>query len=178
MPNEIILKLKSDLHVLNCHIQAERNDEVRHSLQRGRLEAERAQTLAKLMEAYTAAVSEQPVVEKASVSCISHRPNSPYSVTVGLRGSEEQTSRHRRKPDNIPPMSRMIAEVLRDSAAQGRAELAPAAIAAFIRAKWWPTVRTGDVNTQVWRLAQIGRLAKIGSLYRLNDPAMNGGVAH
>jgi hypothetical protein len=49
MTADEIAKLKVDLHMLDCTIQAERNDEVRHGLQRGRLEAERAKLLVKIM---------------------------------------------------------------------------------------------------------------------------------
>jgi hypothetical protein len=42
--------MKEDLRQLECAIAAERNDEVRHGLQRGRLEAERAQLLVRMLE--------------------------------------------------------------------------------------------------------------------------------
>jgi linker histone H1 and H5 family len=144
-----IEELRDRLHALNCHIQAERNSEVRHALQRGRLEAELLQVVAKLVGAHPAIREE------------------PKRVTVAL--SSASPPRHKRKPDNLPPTSRMITEALRNSTAVHG--LAPAAITAFIRTKYWPDVRTVDVNTVVWRLAQMGRLAKTGSLYRLNGAA-------
>jgi hypothetical protein len=69
-----IAQLKAELHMLDCNIQAERNDEVRHGLQRGRLEAERAKLLVKMMEVMAVPVA--PLVATPTAA--------PYRVVMQM----------------------------------------------------------------------------------------------
>ena len=69
-----VMKIKAELQILNGRVQAERNDEVRHGLQRGRLEAERTQLLVKLIEAMAPAATAPAVVSPTTTG--------PYLITM------------------------------------------------------------------------------------------------
>jgi hypothetical protein len=84
--------LKVELERLNQACQLARDNEVRYALQRGRLEAERAQLLVKLMDAM-AAPAASPVPGPAPT---------PYRVTVGGPTVAPPNPLRGAKPDGIP----------------------------------------------------------------------------
>ena len=159
MATDEVGKLKAELHSVNCRIQAERNDEIRHALNRTRLENERAQTLVKLMDAL-AAFAALPVVAPELP------PPPPMPVCA-----EVQAVRRKLKPDGLPPMSVMIVTALQ---ASGKAQR-PVDIANYVRQRWWPTLATPAVNSQVWHMAKVGKLICRDGYYGLNGP---NGVGH
>jgi hypothetical protein len=152
MGSDEIAKLKAELHSLNCHIQAERNDEVRHGLQRIRLENERAALLVKLIDAQIASVTVPPPA------------HSEPQLVVPLPPLPEVPLRRRVKPEGLPSMSTMIVTALQ---ASGRAQR-PVDIANYVRQRWWPTLATPAVNSQVWHMAKNGKLTCRDGLYGLN----------
>jgi hypothetical protein len=164
---ETVANARADIVRLNNQLRELHLEAERCQLKKARLESERTRVqsfieLCELAQRFgTPALPSQsvPVVQIVPVDVT--QPNGVKLVTVAV--SKEPPTRHKRKPDNIPPMPEMIAAALRDGI-----ELAPVAIADFIRKRWWPDVRSVDVNSSVWRLAQIGRLYKSGSRYRLN----------
>jgi len=151
-------RLKAELHSLNCHIQAERNDEVRHGLQRIRLENERAALLVKLIDAQIASVIVPPPVVA---------PELPPPLPMPAH-AVEQAVRRKVKPEGLPPVSVMIVTALQ---ATGKASR-PVEIADYVRKRWWPTLATPVINTQAWHLAKIGKLTCRDGYYGLN------GVGH
>jgi hypothetical protein len=64
----------------------------------------------------------------------------------------------------------MVMSVLRNDDAPEEG-MAPCDIASVIRDKWWPNVKTTQINSMVWRLAQEGRLQHSNHRYRLNGHA-------
>ena len=151
MGSDEIVKLKAELHSLNCHIQAERNDEVRHGLQRIRLENERAGLLVKLIDAQVASVAVSP-------AHLEPQPAVPPPLLP------EVPSRRRLKPEGLPSMSTMIVTALQ---ASGRAQR-PADIAKYVRQRWWPTLPVRALNAQVWHMAKVGKLIRRDGYYGLN----------
>jgi hypothetical protein len=150
-----IAKLKAELHRLNCHIQAERNDEVRHALQRSRLERERAETLAKLMDACIArkdALPQQPSgVSPAAVVVLGELPS------PALQASQKH------KPDGMPTLKTMVR-----AAFEGHTELKTDQIFDFVRRRWWPTAPRNRVRSTIWKMCADGQLEKGAGVYRLN----------
>ncbi len=150
MPDDVA-KLKADLHTLNCHIQAERNNEVRHGLQRGRLEAERAQLLVNLMDALAVPV---PSTEG-------------YRIVMQEAPPTPPPERHTRKPDGLPTLADMVVAALKgDGTVEG---MRPRDIAALVR-RTWPDAGSTQVSTVAWRLAKKGRLHAANGRYRLAKP--------
>jgi hypothetical protein len=153
-----IAKLKAELHALDCHIQAERNDEVRHALRRGRLEAERAQTLVKLMDAVTA-LKNAPPQQPSGVN--------PAAVVVpGVLPSPALKQKH--KPDGMPTLKTMVATAFEDAAKRGQVELEPHQVFDFVRRKWWPNVSRNRIRSTIWKMCAAGQLEKGAGVYRLN----------
>jgi hypothetical protein len=157
-PDEIS-KLRDELRVLDGTIQAERNEEIRHALQRGRLEAERAQLLVKIMEAVGGAA---PTPLQAT----------PYRVVVQQRGSipvvevppapPTVPERRRLRPHGIPCMPDMILGVLKD-ALKG---LVARQIIDAIRQRWWPEAPPNRVYTALVELRKSGRTQRYGDSMR------------
>ena len=143
-------KLKAELHSLNCRIQAERNDEIRHALNRTRLENERARALVALMDAQAALAAIPPVAAVVPVL------------------TAEAHLRHKRKPDGLPAVSAMIVTALREAGKASR----PAEIADYVRKRWWPDLPTTTISAQVWHMAKAGKLTSHKGYYGLN------GVGH
>jgi hypothetical protein len=158
MGSDEIAKLKAELHSLNCRIQAERNDEIRHALNRTRLENERAQALVKLMDAHAPLAAMPPSAPAVAKAVVVDAPSPP----------SEPDLRRKVKPDGLPPVSAMIVTALQ---ATGKASR-PVEIADYVRKRWWPTLATAVINTQAWHLAKIGKLTCRDGYYGLN------GVGH
>jgi hypothetical protein len=166
MPDEIA-KLRTELQILDGRIQAERNDEVRHGLQRGRLEAERAQLLVKMMEA--TAHTAPPAVSTVG-------PTSPWRVTLQMPTPDNVSqplpkqpahtpadARRKHKPDGLPSITAMITAVLKETPG-----LRPAEIADLIRKQWWPDLQTPTISTTAWRMVRSGHLTQQDGRYALN----------
>jgi hypothetical protein len=81
------------------------------------------------------------------------------------------------KPEGIPTMPDMIFEALKDAKARGLKGLEPKDIAAFIAAKWWPSVKINNVGPIAWRLYKNERLTKRQAKYRLPDDFAETSVA-
>ncbi len=156
---DAVAKLQADLSLLDSRIQAERNDEVRHALQRGRLEAERSQLLVKLITACGA-----PVTAEATAYAIS------YTATADA--PPEPAERQKRKPEGLPTLADMVLNALRGGPSEGTR---PRDIAAIVR-RTWPDVGSTQVSTTVWQLAKKGRLQTDNGRYRLPKP--NGAAEH
>jgi hypothetical protein len=145
--------LKEKLRGLDCLIEAERNDEVRHGLQRSRLEADRAQLLVRMIEVMHGPQPSAPYAVTWQ-SAISLNESAPTLATVAVR-----------KPDGLPSMSSMVLSVLDSAEAAG---LKPKQIRECIRDKYWPEVPIDRVVSAVWRLAKNGKLHHSDGRYRLN----------
>jgi hypothetical protein len=175
-------KVRAELQILDGRIQAERNDEVRHGLQRGRLEAERAQLLVKLMETMAQpAVPLQPttpyrvIVHASAREALqpTERPNAftvvslekPLPATVVPLSSDHASARgvSHHKPAGVPTIPTMILEVLRSA----EVPMKPAEIVSVIRGKWWPNMRSDRVYQSAFRLVRSGQLQRVGDRYRL-----------
>jgi hypothetical protein len=139
--------LRAELDKLNMQCQLARDNEVRHALQRSRLETERIQVLVKLMDAQLSAVAPLSAPVSKSVNIPDAKPAAP-SVA---------------KPQGIPTVPDMIFETLR-GLGDG---LRPIQITNQIRREWWPEMPPDRVATVAHRLMQEGRLAKDGNRYKL-----------
>jgi hypothetical protein len=138
-------KLRGELDELNQKCLVARDNEVRYALQRSRLEAERAQLLARLVVAQSLP---QPAV--------------PYHVVV--RGGDVPTVRpepHSR-PDGTPDLPSMVLGLLRDSSGS----LLVGQIVDGIRGRWWPEIPSTPIYTTVYRLRKSGRIERHGDCYR------------
>jgi hypothetical protein len=148
MPADDVDKLKAELHSLNCRIQAERNDEIRHALQRTRLENERAATLVRLIDVQAvSAVTPPAAVPQETLTVVASSP-----------------PRRKLKPDGLPPVSAMVVTALHETGKASR----PVEIADFVRRRWWSTVPTEIINTTVWHMAKAGKLISRDGYYGLN----------
>jgi len=178
-----IAQLKADLTDLNMKCQLARDNEVRFALQRGRLEAERAGLLVKMIETMAPAVA--PVAAPAIVSpapySITMSPaltcpkgrEVPAAIAVTLRTqpSARTAGKRRRnlKPANSATTADMVLSVL-----EGAGWLRPNAITAVIKQRFWPAVTGHDIAPVVWRLGKLGRLEKGDDGYRLPALKSNG----
>jgi hypothetical protein len=164
MSNDVF-QLKDELQILNGRIQAERNDEVRHGLQRGRLEAERTQLLVRLMDAMSApATPSTPAAPPTHSVLVSAAPVPPVHETTA---SVSAPGRQRHKPAGLPTIVEMVVGVL-----EGEDDgMRPCDITKIARRKWWPGLRLAAVGAAAWKLHGQGRLAKDGHRYRLNGHA-------
>ena len=171
MPDDIA-KLRIELQILDGRIQAERNDEVRHGLQRGRLEAERAQLLVKMMEATAhTAPPALSTVGPTSPWRVTLQMPTPDNVSQPLPKQPAHPTDVRRKPDGLPSITAMIAAVLKETPG-----LRPSEIADFIRKQWWPDLQTPTISTTAWRMVRSGHLTQHDGRYALSGagPRQNG----
>ena len=176
-----IARLKAALVELNTQCQLARDNEVRYALQRGRLEAERAQLLVKLMDV-RAALAPTPVPEAASppYRVIVHEPTtaSPFDAagingapavvttfadvaSVPVAGAVSQEGR-KGKPPGLPSMTIMVSAALNDAAQRGHG-LTPREVGAFIQQKWWPNATQPAIRAisgWVCRMAKEGQLTR------------------
>jgi hypothetical protein len=176
-----IARLKAALVELNTQCQLARDNEVRYALQRGRLEAERAQLLVKLMDV-RAALAPTPVLEAASppYRIIVHEPTtaSPFDA-AGVNGAPAIVTtftdvasvaaagaeRRKGKPPGLPPMTTMVLAALNDAAQHGHG-LTPREVGTVIQQKWWPTAKQPAfraISGWVCRMAKEGQLIRDGS---------------
>ena len=160
--------LKAGLSELNMKCQLARDNEVRFALQRGRLEAERAMLLIKLMETMVAelvqpAAPALPIVE-ASENDDDELPAAPEA-------------KHKWKPAGLPTYQQMVQAVLEGAAPKW---LKPKQITAAIRKTWWPDIPPHKAASTAWGMAQTGKLEKRGSRYRLklNGYAREAAIGH
>jgi len=164
-----LTKARNEVGRLNRELAELHLEEERCKLKRGRLETEKAkvQTLvdmAELMQrlAQTPADPATPSFRIETVAgaklVVLDKPPAPVTPT----------QRHKLKPDGLPSMSVMIVTALQ---ASGKAQR-PADIADYVRKRWWPTLATPAVNSQVWHMAKAGKLTCRDGYYGLN------GVGH
>jgi hypothetical protein len=157
MSDEVI-ELRTELRILDGRIQAERNDEVRHGLQRGRLEAERAQLLVKLMDAQLAQLV-APACDEPHAA-----PDGIKTVTIPAeREVPVASSPQKHKPDGLPTYQQMVQTVLNNAAPKW---LAPRQITAVIRQTWWSDIPRHKAASTAWGMAQAGRLDSRRGRYR------------
>jgi hypothetical protein len=152
-----LTQMKEELRQLDCLIQAERNDEVRHGLQRSRLEAERAQLLVRMIEAMQRPALAAPYAVTWQSAAILAKP-----VQSKLRPTVH-------KPDGLPTVGAMVLSVLDGAEAAG---LKPQQIRERIREKYWPEAPTDRIISATWRLAKGGKIHQGNGRYWLNgyDP--------
>jgi hypothetical protein len=156
-----ITRMKEELRLLDGRIQAERNSEVHHGLQRSRLEAERAQLLVRMIEMIKQPIEFHPL-EPYKVT-LQSAPSTLPPIVEPVTAKTTMTVLRRAKPDGLPTLNDMIFAVL-----DGSDALAPKEITARIRQRWWPDVANDRVNTVVWRLRRDGRLGYSDGRYRLD----------
>lgn len=175
-----IATLKAELQVLSGRIQAERNDEVRHGLQRGRLEAERAQLLVKLVEAMTPAATTavaSPAVASAApynilmspLTCPKGREVSaaiPVTMRTPAPSRASGKRKHNPKPQGLETMETMILAVL-----QSGDWMRPNRVTQAIRDRYWPSAPRNSAPPVMWRMGRDGHLEKGELGYRLPVPA-------
>lgn len=151
--------LKAELSELNMKCQLARDNEVRFALQRGRLEAERATLLAKMIEAVEARQTTPTVI----------LPPLPTKSTAALALPEDDDeepvaeTRHKHKPDGLPTYQRMVQTVLDNAAPRW---LAPRQMTAIIQQTWWSDIPANKAASVAWGMARTGMIDKRGSRYR------------
>ena len=146
--------LKADLNELNMKCQLARDSEVRFALQRGRLEAERASLLVKIIEAVGARQSAPPPLP----------PVQPIVEVEEDDGEQVPGAKHRLKPDGLPTYQEMVRTVLERAAPRW---LAPKQMTAMIQATWWPDIAANKAASTAWGMAQRGMIEKRGKRYRI-----------
>lgn len=162
-------KLKAELAELNQKCQLARDNEVRYALQRGRLEAERAQLLIRIMEA----MAHSPMPQQIN-------PTAPYRVTMttapaldlSANAASGPNKPEYSKPDGIPTMSQMI-EITLKGVGDG---LKPKQIINQIKREWWPDMPGERVHQGLFRGVRMGQLQKDGNRYKLIHAAKSNGV--
>jgi len=196
-----IAKLKAALATLNDRIRAERNGEVRHALQRGRLEAERAELLVKLMDAGIAEKPDRPgngddgsihqirptpfrpswdeaaaslEVAKGEIRAIPFRPFDP--TTLPQRGDKLPgvvvSAASRRKPAGTPTVKAMVIAAFRDG---NGTELRSRQILEFIRRTWWKDAGCHVIGNMIYKMRSAGELERGATgTYRLNGHSVSG----
>ena len=149
--------LKAGLSELNMKCQLARDNEVRFALQRGRLEAERAMLLVKLIEAVEA--RQAPAVIPPQLPTMS-----PATPALPEDDDEEPPAeaRHKLKPAGLPTYQQMVQTVLEDAAPKW---LYPRQITAVIKQAWWPTIPPHKAASTAWGMAQAALVDKRGSRY-------------
>ena len=146
--------LKTELNDLNMKCQLARDNEVRFALQRGRLEAERASLLVKIIEAVEANQSApaplpamQPVIE-------SEEADEEPPTEAG----------HKHKPDGLPTYQEMVRTVLEHVSPRW---LAPRQMTAMIQQTWWSDIPANKAASTAWGMARAGMIEKRGKRYRI-----------
>lgn len=75
-----------------------------------------------------------------------------------------------KKPKGLPTMPKMIEAVLSDALVDGKRGLTPREARSLIAERFWPDVKTENVNAIMWRMEQRGQLEKgEDAEYRLPD---------
>jgi hypothetical protein len=168
-----IAQLKTDIEALNLQCQLARDHEIRYALQRNRLEADRIRLLIKLVEAQSTPLlpSTQPI--RSAYSVIMTPTQIVHDVEKSPRNGVTHEPRQQHKPPGLPTVFNMVMSVLGSDDAPEEG-MAPCEITNIIRNKWWPTVKTTQINSMVWRLAKEGRLHHSNHRYRLNGHANPG----
>jgi hypothetical protein len=166
-----IAKLKAELEALNLQCQLARDHEIRHALQRTRLETARMQLILKIVDAIASSAGD---ISAAPIKpMVKARPDAIRTVTIPAKPVRMSAVKHRRKrkPSGLPTLTNMILAVLENGADETPDGMRPRDIANTIRKMWWPDIRTRVVGAAVWKLAGKGRLEKSGSFYKLNGHA-------
>jgi hypothetical protein len=149
--------LKADLNELNMKCQLARDNEVRFALQRGRLEAERASLLVKMIEAVEAERPAPPPVPAMQPDIESEEDDEELAVELGRRG----------KPPGLPTYEQMVHRVLEHVSPRW---LAPKQMTAMIQQTWWPGIAANKAASTAWGMARRGKIDKKGRRYRIKQP--------
>jgi hypothetical protein len=151
--SDVVARMKEELRLLDCRIQAERNDEVRHGLQRGRLEAERAQLLLKIMETMQLV---SPTAFAAPYRVVMQGTETAVRAVIGAQPIEAII------PMRLPTLS-MIKDALQ-SAPDG---LLPNQIIKAVRTRGSQSKPT-MVYRAVNRLLKAGRIGRVDRRYSVS----------
>ena len=135
-------------------------DEARIASQRKRMEAQRDK-IRSFLEMYEHYVSVPETEVRAEEEV------APEHKRVRLIRRIVKPAKVERKPKGIPTMPDMIKAAISAAVEQGKPGLEPKDITAFIRQKWWPTVKGESVSPITWRMANQGQLKREGSMYLL-----------
>ena len=177
--SDAVAKLKAELDALNLQCQLARDHEIRYALQRGRLEAQRATLLAKMMEAAasSSARADKPAasLDYATVVTLAVPPGT-MPPAPSFSASPPPTRRATLKPQGTPTVRKMVAAALEDGASRGLHQLRPRDITEFIRQRWWPSVESSSITSTVWRMAKDGKLHAENGRYGL--VRTNGAAGH
>jgi hypothetical protein len=115
MPDEIT-NLKAELEALNLQCQLARDHEIRHALQRTRLETARMQLMLKIMDAIASSASD---ISAAPIKpMVKARPDAIRTVTIPAKLARMPAvkPRRKRKPSGLPTLTNMILAVLENGA--------------------------------------------------------------
>jgi hypothetical protein len=189
-----VANLKAELQILSGRIQAERNDEVRHGLQRGRLETERAQLMVKMIEAMAIAPTIAPAAIAPAVAPAAARadynvvlmscpagkaapgPYKPWypavvpdvaATPIAAKAPPAPTRSTPKKKWTPKPSGLPKTENLIFAVLENAGWLRPNQIVARIRERFWKDAHSACVSPLVWRMGRDGKLEKSGDGYRL-----------
>jgi hypothetical protein len=164
-----LTRARNEIGRLNRELAELHLEEERCKLKRGRLEGERAKVQALVDMAELMQRLVQPPADPATPSFHIETVAGAKVVIVDKPPTPvTPTQKHKLKPDGLPSMSTMIVTALQVS---GKAQR-PVDIANYVRQRWWPTLATPAVNSQVWHMAKAGKLICRDGYYGLN------GVGH
>jgi hypothetical protein len=162
-----LTKARNEIGRLNRELAELHLEEERCKLRRGRLEAEKAkvQTLVDMAELMQRLA--QTPTDPATPSFHIEEVNGAKFVKLDkplVSATQIPAQKRKLKPDGLPPMSVMIVTALKETGKASR----PVEIADYVRKRWWPTLATPVVNSQVWHMAKIGKLTRRDGYYGLN----------
>jgi hypothetical protein len=160
-----LAKARTEIGRLNRELAELHLEEERCKLRRTRLEGEKAkvQALVDMVELMQRLVQTpaDPATPSFHIETVAGAKvvivDKPVAPTT-------PTQRHKLKPNGLPSTSTMIVMALQ---ASGKAQR-PVEIADYVRNRWWPTLATPVINTQVWHMAKIGKLTCRDGYYGLN----------
>ena len=173
--DDLAAKVRRDLHLLECKIQAEKNFELRHQQQRARLEVERdrlrafAETCDLLLH-YGMVADDGTTIEDAVGGDTADEATSGEDAAVTDAAPRRRlSSGDSPKPDGLPTVGNMIRVALERAGKHG---LEPKQVTAFIRREWWPDMPRVYAPSVMWRMARSGNLENRGGRYRLNGHSL------
>jgi hypothetical protein len=174
----ILIKARLEVTRLNRELHALHLEEERCKLRRSRLEGEhsRDQALVDMCELAQRLV-EKPLEPYAGPSyhieehhgaklVIVDKPAQPSTVAPS-----PPSARSTLKPEGLPSVRKMVLGAIEDAAGRGITSLRPREITAFVRRKWWPSVRGSWVSSVTWKMAQKGELRAGDGKYGLSHKA-------
>jgi hypothetical protein len=157
-------KARTELNRLARELTELSLEEERCRIRRTRLEGERARIQALIdTEALLArlAAMPDPVFRIEPVNGVQ------FVKPVATPPPAPVTTANAGKPKGLPSTANMVMDAVRDL---GKAER-PAAIAEYVRERWWPDAPTKTICSTVWQLAQTGKLACHDGRYGLVNGA-------